>query len=191
MKTDVLLLWRAIKNATLFARPKTYNGGEVEFSFGDGFVSVSSSDDVVSVVTTVELHHQNQRPNTRLYLPTKAVKQLERQLREEFVGKTKWVELDLAEATLDAYDPEWWKGFEYVMTESPKRAVEITRWDCNPERLSMLSRLEPKGEAALSLLSAKLADLPLWVYRYGQFTMGSIIPLDRHEMKPEYRQWLL
>lgn len=176
MKVDAQLLWRAVKNATLYCKEKTWNGGEARIGTVGEELVVTSSDDFVTVQTRVPTEH-DVFPR---WVSAKELKALEKDLREKS-GMINLMSADIGRDT--AVDPEWWQGLDSVFAEVALGHFlgGVETWELNPERLALLNRLEPKGEYPLSFQARPVGDGNdwLWALRYGPCTTGLVVPLNR------------
>jgi hypothetical protein len=196
MKVDARLMWQAVKNATLYCKAKTWNGGEAKIGVGEDFLSVMASDDFVSVLTTVPFNPEGQDwstlPGPDIYLPAKALKGLEQDLS----GAEGLIALNLHDAAVDPAEPEWWDVFEDAFAKVGTRPARSKTFEVNPARYSRLALLEPKPrkkddpEWPLSWTTCIINGEPVQAFRYGPYTVGIVIPLDRDKMTKEQRQWL-
>ncbi len=180
MKIDAQLLWQAVKNASLFCRDKTWNGGEAMLEVESGLLSVISSNDFVTVVSQVPvvLPPFAEVEKTHGFIGTKDLKEVEKGLRD----RTGEIEFELASNT--AKEPQWWKDLEtLVMPALGRTPKNVGPWELNPEHLTLLSRLEPKGQYPLSFQAFAVGDDWLWGFKYGTVTYGMIVPLEREQLK--------
>lgn len=174
MKVESSLLWEALKNASLFAREKAINSGEVQFSIKDETLTITSSDGFIGVAVEASALGN---PDDTFYLQTKEVKALERQLREYPSGSIK------VAGAPESQDPWFWDDFgELMQRVRSEKLKQIKTWACNPERLSMLSRLEPKGQYPLVWESVSVGPDHYWRFKYGPNTFGVLVPLDEIEI---------
>lgn len=184
-------LWEALKNASLFCREKTWNGGECRLrATGDGWLEVSASDDFVGVVTQVPFDPEEKWDRfitARQLRGGRDISGLEKRVGESVEGYISLDEL-LTDATTEPTEPEWWKQFDQILRDATKEPIKTL--EVNPARLTMLSRLEPKGEFCLSITGASYEDENLWLFAYGPDTMGVIVPLNREDLK-DFESWLL
>lgn len=179
-------LWYAFKNASLFARPKTWNGGEVRLEVLDDELQVTASDDFVSVTTIVYLLGEPW-PLNNWFIGHKRIKELEKILRESTDAT---INLDLnAHEDVDSTEPEWWEEYDKVMQNAGKGSRKILTWSLNPERVALLNRLEPKGEYPLNWLSTSHGGEPFWAFRYGPKVLGMLVPLDYDKLE-EHHHWM-
>lgn len=197
MRVDAQKLWEAVKNATLYCRERhsdgtrTFNGGEVQVAVDGTTLRVTASDDFVSVVTHVDVPLSNAGTPQKMgfsehYIPYKQLKALELALRNEN-GK---YSIALKEWREKSEQPEWWEEFGKVLDSAGKDPVALNAWEVNPERLALLSRLEPKGEYPLSWLGCKYEGASILAFRYGPKTHGIVIPLDREDLEDKHGEWL-
>lgn len=176
MKIDAQLLWQAVKNASLFCRDKTWNGGEAMLDLERGVLSVISSNDFVTVISQVpDIVHVGEGSG---FINTKDLKAIEKDLRDQ----TGEIEFELF--TNAAKEPQWWKDlFSLVMPALGRTPKNVGPWELNPEHLTLLSRLEPKGQYPLSFQAFAVGDDWLWGFKYGTTTYGMIVPLERQSLK--------
>jgi hypothetical protein len=180
MRVNAKSFWVACKNSSLYAREKSWNGGEVAISFDreSQTVSVASCDDFVGLTTSVGV----EVAETKTYfVPARDLKDMEKVLRDQ----TGEIELDFSEMSTEPKEPEWWDGFEYALDNLGSIPEALPTWEVNPERLALLNRLEPKGQYPLSVRSCSIHGEPLLAWKYGPRTAGLIVPLDRAEMELE------
>lgn len=190
MLFDAYELWCGLKNAVVVAKEKTWNGGEVQLKLScDGLV-VNASDDFISVSTVVlpknPKTYKDMEKAVRLYAPIKQIKEFERTLR---LCRGQDFNFDLDLFTDEPAAGEWWEDFERLQEKDfPLRSTGV--WECNPERLSIFSRLEPKGEYPISWKYCMYDAVDFWAFRYGPATCGIITLLDRTSIQEEHGAWL-
>jgi hypothetical protein len=180
MKVDAQQLWQAVKNATLFTRErtsdgKTLNGGEAMFQIQPGRVDVVGALNFISVMTSVATDTTDRE---KIFIPAKDLKELERELRER-EGE---LELDLSMGTEDAHDPEFWDELGKVSYSIGAHPAKVSAFETNPELLTQMGRLEPKGEYPLSWMGFRHEGDLCVAFRYGPRTYGILVPLDREAL---------
>lgn len=198
MKFDRKLLWEAVKNASLFAREKSWNGGECSFGIVDNELFICSSDDFISIECRVPM--QDSGYDDEFFISARDIKQLERILRTlpENSSVTFHTQNDtskpLVEKHTGGYDThinlpcisstpkeeDWWKELSSTKEFLSKttKTYPVSVWHCDPERLMLLNRLEPKGQYPLSWQSRQYRGDHVWMLAYGEKVNGILIPLD-------------
>lgn len=182
--------WTALKNATLYAKQKTANGGEVRFELGEKKLQITSSDNFVSVCNTVPtLNDIPAEQQGMYYLDASDVKTMERYTRD-LVGKQEHWSFEFKEYQPVPKEPQWWEAFDGIMRDILRSPTKLTTFDINPERLALLSRLEPKGSYVLSWLAFKHQSTTQLAFRYGPDTVGLLVPLNRDKLPTEQKMWV-
>ena len=188
---DRTLIWQAIKNATLFTRPKTLSGSQARFEFSHAHrkLSITAALDAVSVVTTVDvLSVEGVDESVTWFVDQKELSALERDIRNHG-GQTVTFEVD-PDSLHDAQEPEFWEALDDVYQSINSRWTKLEYFDTAPELMTQLSRLEPKGQHAISWLPFQHNQDLCLAFRYGPNTVGVLVPLDRDSLEPEALEYL-
>lgn len=200
MKADAKALHQAVKNASLFAKKGGWaDAVMVEHHVGGG-LSFVSCDDYVGIDSRVDIGTERQLHEGLFYLSPQSIKDLEKWLRD--VDGDCWVTTGDNQFHVDIGKPDevlhldviecpsedWWNMFDYVMQNTFVTPRSQQTFEISPDRLTQLSRLEPKGEYPLSLGHCVVGEdeRRCVAFRYGPDTLGMIMPLDREALKKAY-----
>lgn len=194
MRVDAKQLWQAVKNATLFSKPKGFSGGATKFEadLQSLRLIVSTSDDFIGVSTSVDYENTE---HGEFYLDHKALKDLEVALRTaegnvelSVVGDELHVDpLAFSTKLVDCPNPEWWEMFEEIVVGGVNGTpTRETVWEVSPARLQKLSLLEPKGKYPLSVKNTEILGSSFVALRYGPDCIVVIKPLSRQALEDAF-----
>lgn len=174
ISVDAKELWESVKNATLLS---SSTGPGVFLGTSPGCLELIAVDEFSALSTSVM---QGGIPDgLDVVFEHKAINELEKRLRSApstlidlvFEGELCRV-ADIEVACAPPKDSEYWEKVAEILWSS--EATTIGAHKVNPERLSKLSRLEPKGEWPLNLCITE--GFIRW--EYGERTHGVITAIE-------------
>lgn len=204
MKVDAKALHQAVKNASLFAKKSGWaDAVKVTADFQALRLSITTCDDHVGITSSLSYAGAI---SGEFFISPQSLKDLEKYLRDKAGelpirvndsgdmgdhGRVFHIEVGEAEDVCvspitDCPDPEWWGMFTFVMDHAYAFPEQRGTWEISPDRLTQLSRLEPKGEYPLSLGHCDVRGRACVAFMYGPSTFGMIMPLDREALKKAY-----
>lgn len=192
MKVDALQLWQAVKNVSLFTKKGGWAEAVEVHHHYDGYLRFRTSDDFVGIQSTVQVGTKSQLQD--FHLSPQDFKELEKSLRavkgevEVFLIENQ-LHIDpliTSFQTIECPDLDWWPMFTYVMDHTFVFPEARTTFDIGGDRMTQLSRLEPKSDYPVSFGHCSVGDKKTTAFRYGPTTTGMIMDLDREKLAEVY-----
>ncbi len=207
VKIDAKALWRAVKNATLFAKKGGWADAVEFYHDTTGFLRIRTSDDYVGIDSRVPFVADRLLFHGTLFISPESLKLLEKFLRDrdeelsirlnhsgdlgdgESVTSFEIGEGDDCWFTIpmDCPDEGWWSMFDYVMDHTFAFPESRITFEISPDRMTQLSRLEPKSEYPISFGHCSVSGKNTTAFRYGPMTTGMIMDLDRKALEEVYK----
>lgn len=190
MKVDAKALHQAVKNVSLFAKKGGW-ADAVKVETQKHELAFTSCDDYVGVTSRVTYSGAKVPPG-EFFISPQSVKDLEKCLRnqdgelEANLGIHNFTITEEEFVAIDCPDPEWWGMFDYVMDHVYAFPQEVSVFEISGDRLTQMSRLEPKGEYPVAFGHCDVDGRGCVAFKYGPDTYGMIMPLDREALRKAY-----